>query len=75
MSTCVLSVRIRREIKEEAMRLKIDIRKVVEEALKREIEEEKRKRLERAVENILKLMENIGEEDWVRMVRECRERR
>ena len=32
MSTCVLSVRIRREIKEEAMQLKIDIRKVVEEA-------------------------------------------
>ena len=57
------------------MQLKIDIRKMVEEVLKREIEEEKRKRLERAVENILKLMGNIGEEDWVRMVRECRERR
>ena len=70
MSTCVLSVRIRREIKEEVMQLKIDIRKVVEEA-----EEEKRRRLERAVENILKLMENIGEEDWVKMVRECREGR
>ena len=63
-------MRIRREIKEEAMRLKIDIRKVVEEA-----EEEKRRRLERAVENILKLMGNIGEEDWVKMVRECREGR
>ena len=75
MSICVLSVGIRREIKEEAMQLKIDIRKVVEEALKREIEEEKRRRLERAVENILKLMGNIGEEDWVKMVRECREGR
>ena len=75
MYTCVLSVRIRREIKEEAMQLKINIRKVVKEALKREIEEEKRRRLERAVENILKLMGNIGEEDWVKMVRECREGR
>ena len=51
------------------------LKHILDAISKREIEEEKRRRLERAVENILKLMGNIGEEDWVKMVRECREGR
>lgn len=74
MSTEVLSVRIRKELKEEVERLKIDAKKVVEDALIRAVEEEKRKKISEAV-RILQEEIEIGGEEWVRAVKESRRER
>ncbi len=52
MSTVVLSVRIRRELKEEAERLGINIREVVEKALEEGIERVRREAVEKALESL-----------------------
>ncbi len=71
MSTEVLSVRVRRELKREAERLNIDVRRVVEEALEEKIKEEKLKRLREA---LMKFRESVqmDRDEWVRLVREER---
>lgn len=74
MSTVVLSVRVRRELKEEAERLGIDVRAVVERALEEEIRRARRLRFKRLLDEALSSM-NITVEDWVRAVREIRAER
>ena len=71
MSTTVLSIRIRRELKEEAERLGIDIRTVVEKALEEEIRKAKLARFKNLVEEALNSM-NIAVDEWVRVVKETR---
>ncbi len=71
MSTTVLSIRIRRELKEEAERLGIDIRTVVERALEEEIRKAKLARFKNLVEEALNSM-NITVDEWVRVVKETR---
>ncbi|RLE65256.1 MAG: DUF4145 domain-containing protein [Thermoprotei archaeon] len=74
MSTVVLSVRVRRELKEEAEELGIDIRSVVEKALQEEILRVKqsyfRELLKKALENM-----DVSVEEWVGAVRESRRKR
>ena len=74
MSTVVLSVRVRRELKEEAEKLGIDIRSVVEKALQEEILRVKqshfRELLKKALENM-----DVSVEEWVGAVRESRRKR
>jgi hypothetical protein len=72
MSTEVLSVRIRRELKREVERLKLDVRGILERALIAAIEQEKKKRLEEAVNALVLEMERVSEGEWVRGVKECR---
>ena len=72
MSTEVLSVRIRRELKKEAEKLNINVKSVVEKALAEAIEQAKRKRLSEAINALLLEMKEISEDEWVRVVRECR---
>jgi len=74
LSTAVLSVRVRRELKEQAEQLGIDLRKVVEKALQEEILRRKRERLRELLERALSSMD-VSEEEWVRAVRESREER
>ncbi len=71
MSTTVLSIRIRRELKEEAERLGIDIRAVVEKALEEEIRRAKLAKFRRVIEEALKSMD-IPIDEWVRTVKETR---
>lgn len=75
MSTKVLSIRVRRDLKEEAEKLGIDFREVVEKALKEAIEEEKRRRLEKVVEEILELMKDVKEEEWIKVIKGWRRKR
>ena len=58
----VVSVRVRKELKEEAEKLGINIKEVFETALKNAIEREKKKRLREAVKNVLKYLD-IDEEE------------
>ena len=71
MSTEVLSVRVRRELKEEAERLGIDIRSVVERALEEEIRRVRKLRFKSLLEEMLKSVD-ITAEEWVEAVRESR---
>ena len=74
MSTKVLSVRVRKELKEEAEKLGVDFREVIEKALEEAIEREKRKRLEKAIEGIVELMKDVKKEEWIKVIREWRGR-
>jgi len=71
LSTVVLSVRIGRELKEEVERLGIDVRSVVERALREEVLKKRRERFRKVLEKALKDMD-ISVEEWVRVVRESR---
>ena len=71
MTSVVLSVRVRRELKEEAERLGINIREVVERALEEEIRRVKMERLKMVIGEALKAMD-VSVEEWVEAVRESR---
>ncbi len=75
MSTEVLSIRIRRELKDEAQKLNINLKEVIEKALADAIEQEKKKKLEDAINELLPKMEKISEDQWVKAVKECRRER
>ena len=74
MSTSVVSVRVRRELKEEAERLGIDLRAVVEKALEEEVRRVRADLFRRLLGEALREMDTSVEE-WVRSVRESREER
>ena len=74
VSTVVLSVRVRRDLKEEAERLGIDIRAVVERALEEEIRRVRLSRFKRLLDEALDAM-NVTAEEWVQAVRETRSER
>jgi len=71
MSTEVLSVRVKRELKEEAERLGIDVRSVVERALEEEIRRVRKLKFKSLVEEMLKSV-NMTAEEWVEAVKESR---
>ncbi|MCX8183066.1 MAG: DUF4145 domain-containing protein [Crenarchaeota archaeon] len=75
MSTEVLSIRISGELKRETEKLGIDVKSVVEKALAEAVEQAKRRKLEEAINMLLKEMGEVSEEEWVRVVKECRRER
>ncbi len=74
MGSTVLSVRIRRELKEEAERLGIDIRAVIEKALEKEIERVRMERLSKLIDEAMKSMK-VGIDEWVKLIKESRTER
>jgi hypothetical protein len=71
LSTTVLFVRVRKELKEEAEKLGISLREVVERALEEEIRRVKMERIKKLMEEALKSM-SLREEDWARIIKESR---
>jgi hypothetical protein len=71
LSTTVLSVRVRKELKEEAERLGISLREVVERALEEEIKRARMERTKKLIEEALKSM-SLREEDWAKIIKESR---
>lgn len=71
MPTAVLSIRIDKRLKEEIEELGIDVRAVVERALKEEIRKVKLERFKRLVGKALSSME-ISIDEWVKSVKETR---
>jgi len=67
----VLSVRVRRGLKREAEELGIDVRRVVEEAISREILKARQRKFREVLERAIKGM-HLSEEEWVLAVRESR---
>ncbi|BDC17483.1 type II toxin-antitoxin system CcdA family antitoxin [Acidianus sp. HS-5] len=74
MST-VLSVRVRKELKEKAEQLGIDIREVVEKALEEAIKEKEKEEIKELAMKIKELMKDVSEEEWVEAIREERNKR
>ena len=71
MSTEVLSVRVRKDLKEEAERLGINLKEVIERALKAEIERAKMERMKSLIGEALRSMD-LREEERVKAVRGSR---
>jgi post-segregation antitoxin (ccd killing protein) len=65
----VLSVRVRKELKEKAEQLGINIRDVVEKALEEAIKEKEREEINDIVRKIKELMKDVSEEEWVEAIR------
>ena len=64
-------MRVRKELKEEAKRLGINLREVVERALEEEIKRAKAERMRKLIEEALKSID-LKEEEWVEAVKESR---
>ena len=62
-------------MKKEAERLNVNIKSIVEKALAEAIEQAKRKKLKEAINTLLLEMRKISEDEWVRVIRECRRKR
>jgi len=71
LPTTVLSVRIDKRLKEEIEELGIDVRAVVERALREEVRKVKLERFKRLVEKALSSME-ISIDEWIKAVKETR---
>jgi len=71
----VISVRVKRELKEEAEKLNVDLRSVVEKALEEEILRRKAELLKPKIDETLNAMKNLTVEDWVKAVKETRRER
>jgi post-segregation antitoxin (ccd killing protein) len=74
VSTDVLSVRIRRGLKEEALRLGVDVRAVVERALEEEVRRKRKEKFRKLLEEALRGCD-VTVEEWVEAVRETRRER
>lgn len=72
LSTVVVSVRVRKHLKEEAERLGIDVRRVVEEALYRAIVDEKKRKIVEALGELAASAGDISVEEWVEAVKASR---
>jgi len=74
MSTAVISVRVKKELKEEAIKLNIDLKKVIEKALEEEIKRIKKEKLKKIIEEGLESM-SITVDEWIKAVKESRRER
>ena len=75
MSTAVLSVRVRRELKEEAEALGLDVKSIVERALDEEVDKRRLQESRELAAEALDAMSEVSVEEWVRAVRETRHER
>ena len=76
VSTTVISVRIRKELKRKARELGIDVREVVEKALEEAIRRrEEEEELIKTLEELRSLFSRISEKEWVNAVRKSRNER
>jgi post-segregation antitoxin (ccd killing protein) len=71
LSTTVISVRVRKELKEEAIKLGINLKEAVERALEEEIRKAKMERMRKLIDEALKSMD-LNEEEWAKSVKETR---
>jgi len=75
LSTAVLSVRVRRELKEEAEALGLDVKSIVERALDEEVDKRRLQESRELAAEALDAMSEVSVEEWVRAVRETRHER
>ncbi len=71
----VVSAKVRRELKEEAERLGINISEVIRRALEEEVRRRRLEELERMLDRLGPALERVSVEDVVEAVRRSREER
>jgi len=71
----VISVRIKRDLKEEVEMAGINIRDVIEKALSEELEKRRREEFKNALEEVLKGMRGIDVEEFTKAIKESRSKR
>jgi len=71
----VISVRIKKDLKQEAQELGINIRDVLEKALSEELERKRREEFKNVVQEVLKCMGNIEVEEFSKAIKESRRER
>ncbi|MGC8571586.1 type II toxin-antitoxin system CcdA family antitoxin [Caldivirga sp.] len=69
------SVRVRRELKERAEQLGINIRDIVEKALENAIREKEREEMRSIASELRELLCGINDEEWTRLIRGNRDAR
>ena len=75
MMSTIVSVRADDELKEEAEKLGINVRELMEKALKEEIDRRRRKEFEKIVDVLLKGMDAVSEEEFAKVIKEWRRKR
>jgi post-segregation antitoxin (ccd killing protein) len=70
--TDVISIRIDKNLKEKAKELGVNIKDVVERALKDEIEKKRKEKIKKLAEKLSELMKNVTPEEFTRLVKETR---
>ena len=70
--TDVISVRVDKNLKEKAKELGINIKEVVEKALKEEIAKRKAEKIKKLAEKLSELMKDVTPEEFTRLVKETR---
>jgi len=65
----VLSVRVRKELKEKAEQLGISIRDVAEKALEEAIKEKEKEEINDIARKIKELIKDVSEKKWVEAIR------
>jgi len=70
--TDIISVRIDKNLKEKAKELGINIKDVVEKALKEEIAKRKAEKIKKLAEKLSELMKDVTPEEFARLVKETR---
>jgi len=71
----VISVRIKKDLKEEVEMARINIRDVIEKALSAELEKRRREEFKNALEEVLKGMGDIHVEEFTKAIKESRRER
>jgi antitoxin component of RelBE/YafQ-DinJ toxin-antitoxin module len=71
METEVLSVRVRKSLKDEAEKMGVDLKSAVE-ALLEELVAEKKAKAQKRAEELRQAMGNVTVEEWVKDVKETR---
>jgi len=71
----VISVRIKKDLKQEAQELGINIRDVLEKALSEELEKKRREEFKNVVQDVLKCMTDIEVEEFSKAIKESRRER
>jgi hypothetical protein len=66
---------VNRKVKEEAARLGVDVRGVVENALEEAVSQKKQARLLEIAEQLKQEMKGVTEEEWVRAIKNSRKTR
>jgi post-segregation antitoxin (ccd killing protein) len=70
--TDVISIRIDKNLKEKAKELGINIKDVVEKALKEEIAKRKAEKVKKLAEKLSELMKDVTPEEFTRLIKETR---
>ena len=73
--TAIVTVRVKKSLKEKARKYKIDVSKTVRAALEDEIKKREEEELSQALSDIKTILQKIPDEEIVKAIRESRDQR